>query len=98
MASFVLLLSLFFTHYQPRADHAADKAQSVVEHATYGQVPLLSQAPEPLAKFSTLFLSFSRLWSWAFALLSPQAVVFPSVYKPFFVQKINFIFVSTQAP
>ena len=98
MACLVFVLSLFFAHPGGASDYELDQDQATVSNASFGKAPVLSTAPEPLAKINTLFFSLPKLWSWLLEVLAPKTKDFNTAYKPFFVQKINFIFVSTLAP
>lgn len=98
MACLVFVLSLFFAHPEKAPDAEPDQEQTSVSNASFGKAPEISTAPEPLAKINTLFFSLSKLWYWILEVLAPKTPVFKTVYKQFFVQKINFVFVSTLAP
>ena len=98
MACLVLVLTLFFSHAGQASSPELDKEQHTVSNASFGKAPELSTAPEPLAKISTLFFSLSKLWSWVLNMLAPKTLVLKGVHEQFFIQKINFIFVSTLAP
>lgn len=98
MACLIFVLTLFFSHAGQSANHELQKEQQSVSNALFAKAPEFSTAPEPLAKINLLFFSLSKLWCWVLGAITPNTLAFKTVYKQFFVQKINFIFVSTLAP
>lgn len=98
MACLVFVLTMFFSHADQTADFDLSKEQQTVSNASLSKAPELSTAPEPLLKINTLFFSLSKLWSWVLDVLAPGRSELRTVFQQLFVQKINFIFVSTLAP
>ncbi len=98
MAVLVFVLAVFVPSYSDHGQAYKSQEKSLVADATFSNAPNLSQAPEPLPKLNVLFFALPKLWAMLVALNAPELQEYKTVFLQFFIQKINFVFVSTQAP
>lgn len=105
MAAFVLLLAVIIPVHAQADEHISGPEQGLRQDASsfqdaslYTKVPYLSLMPEPFPKPAVFFFALPRLWDVLLELLAPQIREYRAVFLQFFLQKINFVFVSTQAP
>jgi hypothetical protein len=99
MAALVLALALF---YPLQAEAIGKKASALndttLSSVSYADIPDLTSAPEPLPKLSVLFFALPKLWAMLVAILATEIREYKAVFQQLFIQKIQFVFVSTLAP
>lgn len=99
MAVFVLVLAVMLPMHVQGAERTLGQEQSLIlDASSYTDAPDLSLLPEAQPKLAVLFFALPKLWAMVQELLSPEIREYRAVFIRFFIQKINFIFVSTQAP
>ena len=99
MALMVFVLAVFVPAGASAAEKKLSPEQKTISNAAfYSDAPDLSLAPEPLPKLNVLFFALPRLWALMLAFLTPDVQTYKAVSQQFFIQKINFVFVSSLAP
>lgn len=99
MAVFVLLLAVMMPVQAQTYEHRSDLEQGLIQDASsYTDALDLSLLPKPLPKIGVFFFVLPKLWSALLDLLAPKCREYRAVFLQLFIQKINFVFVSTQAP
>lgn len=99
MAAFVLLLAVMLPFNAQADERPLSQEQSfILDASSYTDAPDFSLLPEPLPKLTVLFFLLPKLWAMVLELISAQIREYRAVFLQFFIQKINFVFVSTLAP
>lgn len=99
MAAFVLVLAVLLPVYSQANERTLGQEHSIILDASaYTDAPDLSLLPESQPRLALLFFALPRLWAMVQELLAPEIREYRAVFLQFFLQKINFIFVSTLAP
>ena len=101
---FVLTVLVFgFAAFNPHS-RSEGKVENSNEREVYEAVdfvksiPVLPSATEPHLKLNLVLFDLYRFWSLLLVLTALVIQQCQSSLKLFFIQKINFVFVSTQAP
>lgn len=98
MAALVFILAVFVPLHSSAVVSKANQDQSILTDATYNNAPDLIPVPEPLPKLSAVLFALPKAWAMVLVLVSPQIKAYKAAFEQSFVQKICFVFVSTQAP
>lgn len=72
--------------------------ENIVSHTTFQGTPALPTSANPLLKLNPFLFDLPNLWLLLLLMTAPGIQRCQAFLSPIFVQKINFIFVSTQAP
>lgn len=103
MAALVFALALFFPiSRNDQQERFSEGKERLVATAYFHSVPCFpSAAPsalKTLPKWDTIFIAVPKLWSLLLHLGALEIQEHQAILSLFFPQKINFVFVSTQAP
>lgn len=99
MAVLVFALAIFISvSRNGNLGGISQEKEKMVAHATFQGTPALPIAANPPLKLNPFLFDLPNLWLLLLLMAAPAIQQCQTFLSPAFIQKINFIFVSTQAP